>query len=174
MQNTPQRPKFSFISPFSSKAPFLKAHQMTQNDLDLFKVNNANMHVTYTHEAPIFVHFALRWSVFELHALLGKLAPNDLKWPRHIGSQKYQYIYMHATYTPKDQIFARLSTVGRFRVTAQYWVKCTKWPQNKKVPMWIVPVGTFLRSKFLSVSLYDVQFWGNWDFLFPHCIKYKN
>ncbi len=46
---------------------------------------------------------------------------------------------------------------GQFRVAAQYWENC-KWPQNTKVRMWIVPVGTSLRPQFLSVFLCDEPF----------------
>ena len=83
------RPKFSFVSLYDE--PFLsyhgygpifgKVHQMTPNDLDMFKVKYTNMDVTYHPEAQIFVRFALQWAVFELWPNFRKSAPNDPKWP---------------------------------------------------------------------------------------------
>ena len=69
---------------------------MTPSDLDMFKVKNTNMHVTYTPGAQIFVCFALWWAVFELRPNFWKSAPNDPKWPWHVQGQKYQYAcYIH-------------------------------------------------------------------------------
>ncbi len=61
MLHTHQRPNFSSV--FLYDEPFLNYglfHESAPNDLDLFKVANTNMHATYTLEAQIFNHFALR------------------------------------------------------------------------------------------------------------------
>ena len=60
MLHTPPRLKFSSVSlyneTFSSHSPiFGKVHQMTPNDIDMFKVKNTNMHATYIPNAQIFV-----------------------------------------------------------------------------------------------------------------------
>ncbi len=107
----PLKPKFSSISlynePFLSYGPiFGKVHRMTPNDLDIFKVKNTNMHVTYTLEAQIFIHFALWWAVFELRPNFWKSVLNDPKWPWHVQGQKYQHAcYIH----PWTQIFVRFA-----------------------------------------------------------------
>ena len=91
------------MSGFWVKAKFfVKVHRMTPNDLDMVKVKNTNMHVTYSPEIEIFVRFALRWAVFELWPNFRKSAPNDPKWPWHLQGQN---TYTHATYTSETQIF---------------------------------------------------------------------
>ena len=70
MLHTPLRPKVSSVllydEAFLSYGPmFGKVHWMTPNDLDMFKVKNTKMHVTYTPEAKIIVRFALRRAVFK-------------------------------------------------------------------------------------------------------------
>ena len=165
MLHTPPRPKFSSVSlydePFLSYGPiFGKVHRMTPNDLDMFKVKNTNMHVTYTPEAQIFVLFALRSAVFELWRNFQKSAPNDHKWPWHVQGQKYQYAcYIH----PRGPCFCLFrSTMSCFRVTPLLSEKCTEWPQmtltcpRSKIPICILH--TLPRPRFLSVLLYDEQF----------------
>ncbi len=57
--HTPRRPKFLSVSiydePFSEKCTV-----WPQNDLDMFKITNTNMHITYTPEAQIFIRFTLQ------------------------------------------------------------------------------------------------------------------
>ncbi len=104
--HTSLRPKFSSVSfyneLFSRYGTILgKVHQMTPNDLDMFKVKNTNMHTTYAFEAQIFVRFALWWADFELRHNFGnvhQMTPNDL------DMFKVKTTNMHATYTPKAQI----------------------------------------------------------------------
>ncbi len=107
MLHTHPRPKLSSVSlydePFLRYGPiFGKVHQMTQSDLDMFKINNNNLHVIFTPKAQIFVRFTLWWVVFKLRANFRKSAPNDPKWPWHVQGQKYQ----HACYIrPRGPIF---------------------------------------------------------------------
>ncbi len=91
------RPFRSTMSRFWVMAQFLeKVHQMTPNDLDVFKVKNTNMHVTYTPDAQIFICFALQWAVFESPPNFQKSALNGPKWPWHVQGQKYQHVcYIH-------------------------------------------------------------------------------
>ncbi len=160
MLHTPPRHKFSSVSlydkPFLNYGPiFGKVHRMTPNDLDMFKVKNTNIHVIYTPEAQIFVHFALRWAVFELRPYFPKSAPNDPKWPWHVQGKKYQ----HACYIqPRGPNFRPFcSSTSRFWVMAQLLETCTKWPQmtltcsRSKIPTCILH--TTLRHKFSSFSL---------------------
>ncbi len=52
---------------------------MTPNDLDMFKVDNTNLHATYTPEAQIFIRFGLPGAVFELRPNFWESALNDSK-----------------------------------------------------------------------------------------------
>ncbi len=61
------------MSRFRITLLFRKVHQMTPNDLDMFKVKNTNMHATYTPKAQIFVRFALRRTAFEICPFFGKV-----------------------------------------------------------------------------------------------------
>ena len=50
---------------------FGKVHRMTLNGLDIFTVENTDMHATlYTPEAEIFLRFALRWATYWVIPLL--------------------------------------------------------------------------------------------------------
>ncbi len=87
-------PQFSSVSlydkPILNYGPiFGNVHQMTPNDLDMFKIKNTDMHVTYTSKAQSFVRFALRQAVLELRPNFWKSAPNDPKWSWHVQGQKY-------------------------------------------------------------------------------------
>ena len=94
-----------------------KVHQMTPNDLDMFKDKNTNIRATNTPEAQISVRFALRWAIFELRPNFRKSAPNDPKWPWHMFQVKNTNMY--TTYTYKGQIFNLLrSTMSSFWVAA--------------------------------------------------------
>ncbi len=53
-----------------------------------------------------------------------KWLTNDLTRSR----LKYQYAYHIHTQCPDFHLFH--STLSHFRATAQFWEKCTKWPQN--------------------------------------------
>ncbi len=94
MLHTPLRPIFLSVllydEPLLSYGPILgKVHQMTPNDLDMFKVKNTNIHVIYTPEAQIFIRFTLRSAVFELRPNFWKTAPNDPKCLWCVQGQKY-------------------------------------------------------------------------------------
>ncbi len=165
MLHAPPRPKFSSVSLYvelflSYGAIFGKVHQMTPNDLDMFKVKTTSMHVICTPEAQIFVRFTLWWAVFELWCNFRKSAAND---PNDLDMFKVKNTNMNVTYTPEAQIFIPFrSTMSRFWVMDLFSEKCTKWPQmtliclRSKIPtcMLHTPPG----PKFSSVSLYDNPF----------------
>ncbi len=121
MLHTPLWPKFTSVSLYDE--PFLSygkidglVHRMTLNDLDMFKVNNTNMHATNTPESQLYIRFSLRWAGFELRPNFRKvhwITPNDL------NMFEVKNTNMHATYTHKGLIFNLLhSTVSRFWVAA--------------------------------------------------------
>ncbi len=165
MLDAPPRPKFLFVSLYNEPLLlywpiFGKLHRMAPNDLDMFKVKNTNMHVTYIPEAKIFVHFTRWLAVFELRPNCWKSALNDLKWPWNVQGQKCQHArYIH----PRGPNFHPFrSTISHFWVMAQFSEKCTEWPQmtltcsRSKIP--ICMLHTPQRLKFSSVSLYDEPF----------------
>ncbi len=134
--HTTLRPKFSsvllYCEPFLSYGPiFGKVHRMTPNDLDMFKVKNTTMHVTYTPEAQIFFHFALRWAVFEFRPNFWKSASNDPKWSWHVQHQKYQRACYINPQGPNFRPCPFCSTMSRFWVMANFWKSAPndpKWP----------------------------------------------
>ncbi len=100
---------------------------MTPNDLDMFKVKNTNRHVTYTHEAQIFLCFALWQAVFEFRSNLQKSTPNDPTWPWHVQRQKYQHAcYIHIR-GPNFRLFH--STMSRFWIMANFWQSAPNDPK---------------------------------------------
>ena len=104
MLHTPLRSKFSSISLYSERflsyGPiFGKAHKWP-NDLDMFKVKNTDMHVTYTSKAQIFVHFALRWAIFEFRPNFRKSTPND-QMTLTSSRSKVPTCMLHTTPRPK-------------------------------------------------------------------------
>ena len=175
----PRGPNFCLFCSmlFLSYGPiFGKVHRMTPNDLDMFKVKNTNMHVTYTPEAQIFVRFALRWAVFELRPYFRKSAPNDPKWPWHVQGQKYQHAcYIH----PWAQIFVRFALRWAvFELRANFRKSAPndpKWPwhvqgQKYQHACYIHPRGPNFRPFRSTMS----RFQGNWDFWIPHWLQCKN
>ena len=76
---------------------------MTPNDLDMFKVNNTNMHVTHTHTRPKFSSVLLYDEQFSGYSpIFGKVQrmnQNDL------DMFKVKNTNMHAKSTPGAQIF---------------------------------------------------------------------
>ncbi len=96
---------------------------MTPNHLNMFKINNTNMHDTYTAKAQIYIRFALQWAIFELRPNLWKSAQNDPKWSWHAQGQKYQHACYTHTWGPNFRPFR--STMSHFWVTAQFSEKCT-------------------------------------------------
>ncbi len=77
-------PKFV---PWQAAFELGKVHRNApQNDLNMFKLKNTNMHATYLHLPPPlpkpknFIRFTLlRWAIFEFQLNFAKLAPNNLK-----------------------------------------------------------------------------------------------
>ena len=67
---------------------------------------------------------------------------------------------LHTPWMPNFHLFR--STMSCFRVTAQFWEKCTEWPQmiltcsRSKIPTWMLH--TALSPRFSSVSLYGEPF----------------
>ena len=127
-------PQFSSVSLYEKLflsyrvlSNFRKSALNDPNDLDMLKVKNTNMHVTYAPEAQIFDRFVLRWAVFELQPNFQKSALNDPKWPWHGQGEKYRYAcYIH----PRGPNFRPFcSMMSRFWVMAQLSEKCTEWPQ---------------------------------------------
>ena len=107
----PRGPNFLFVSlydkPFLSYGPILgKMQRMTLNDLDMFRVKNTNMHVTYT-LGPKFSFVSLYDEPFLSYGpIFGKvhrMTPNDL------DMFKVKNTNMHVTYTPEAQIFVRFA-----------------------------------------------------------------
>ena len=157
--HTPPRPKFLSVSlydePFLSYRPiFGKVHQMTLTC-------SRSKIPTYTPEAQIFVRFALWWAVFELRPNFWKSAPNDSKSPWHVHGHKYQHAcYIHIR-DPNFRLFHFM--MSHFSVTAQFWEKCTEWPQmtmtcsRSKIPnaCYIHPQGPNFRPFHSTMS----RFW---------------
>ena len=120
MLHTSPRPKFSsfclYDEPFSSYTLCWKSAPNDPNDLDMLKVKNTNVYATHTLEAQIFVRFALRWAVFELHPLFRKvhrMTPNDLDMFKVKGTLSFISLY--------NKPFSSYSPI---------WEKYTEWPLN--------------------------------------------
>ena len=143
MLHTHRKPKFSSIllcgDPLLSyELIFRKAHRMIPNNLEMFKAKNTHMHAGYTHEAHMFVHFALQWALFELGLNFGISAPNknhDLDMLRGKKYHRSCYILVQTL----AEIFVRfilwcelffeeteLFEIPRFRVISYFWEKCTE------------------------------------------------
>ncbi len=142
---------------------------MTPNNLDMFKVKKANMHVIYTPKEQTGVRFALQWAVLELQPNFGKSAPNDPKWFWHVQGQKYPYAYCTHTRSPNFHPFR--STMGHFRVTAQYWEKHTKWPKND-LDMFKVK-GTHIQSRYIHEAKTFVHFALGWAVFQLHTFFFR-
>ncbi len=153
--------------PFLSYDPiFGKVHRMTLMTLTCSKVNNTNMHVTYTPEGQIFVLFAIWWAIFELQANFQKSAWNDPKWSWHVQGQQNQHAYYIHPRGPNFRPFR--SMINRFWVTAQFSEKCTEWPQmtlicsRSKIPICMIhtPPGPHFRLFCSTMS----RFWVSGQF----------
>ncbi len=116
-------PKLHSISLYDESFPkyrpfWDKCTEWPQNDLDMLKVKNINMHAAYIPEAQTFVSFALPWAIFELQSNFGKNSPNDPKMTWHIQCQNTN---MHTTYTPRGLTFHPFcSTMSRFQVRPKF------------------------------------------------------
>ncbi len=73
-----------------------KCTEWLQNDHDMFKVKNINMHATCTPDEQIFIRFIQRWAIFDLRPNFGKSAPND---PNDLDMLKVKNTNIHSTYT---------------------------------------------------------------------------
>ncbi len=107
---------------FLSHVPFSSKSTLNDpiKDLDMFKVKNTNMLATYTPEAQIFVHFALRWAVFELRPNFQEGELNDPKWPWHVQGQKYQQEYIKkAKVRPNSPVWAT-AAITKLRYIANF------------------------------------------------------
>ncbi len=104
------------------------------------------MHSPYTPDVQIFISFALRWAIFELHTFFGKVHRMTQKWPWwHVGiltltkrpqGQKYQHaFYIH----PRGPYFCLFhSTMSHFRVTGQVSGKVHRMTPNNRGDMFKV------------------------------------
>ncbi len=122
MLHTPPGPKFSSVSlydkPFLSYDPiFRKVHRMTPNDLNMFKVKNTKMHVTYTPRGPNFGPFCSTMSRFWVTHQFPEKFTEWPKWPWHVQGQKYQHSCHIHPQGPNFRPFH--STTSHFWVTAQ-------------------------------------------------------
>ncbi len=115
------RPFCSMISHFGLRPSFWKS---APNDLDMFKVKN--MDATYTPEAHIFISSLydkpfLGYS--SMFAKMHRMAPNDF------DMFKVKNTNMHATYTPKAQLFVCFPLRWAIFELRPFSWKCTKWPR---------------------------------------------
>ncbi len=95
MLHTPPRPKFLSVSlyaePFLSCSPlFGKVHWLTPNNLDMFKVKNTNIHVTYNPLGPKFSSISLYDEPFLSYGpIFGKVHQTTTKSPWTLKGQRY-------------------------------------------------------------------------------------
>ena len=159
--HTSKRPRFSSVSlydePFSSYAPlFGKVQQMTPNDLDI--QGQKYQYACYTPEVQIFVSFPLQWAVFD-YGQFWESAPNDPQVTLACSRSKIHVCILHTF--PRPNFCPFYSVMSSFRVMAQFWEKCTEWPQSdldmlkvrSNVHICILHVSSM--PKFSSVLLYD-------------------
>ncbi len=101
--------------PFSSYMPFWdKCTEIMTLNTKRSKVHHIQLFIS-TLELKISVCFTLRWSVFELQAILRQVHWMTPKWPWTIKGQRYPYIYYNYPELPNFTPFC--STGSRFCFT---------------------------------------------------------
>ena len=107
-------------------------------------------------------------NIYPFHSTMSHFRVTSQFWmtQNYLDMFKIKSIYMHTTFTSEVQLsFFSLydePQARRFWVKAQFLGECTKWPQmistcsRSKIPTCILH--TPLRTKFLSILLYDEPF----------------
>ncbi len=142
--------------PFSSYAPF--SEKCTEWPHMNLTYSRSKIPICMLHTPPglKFSYVLLYDEPFSSYALFfGKV---HRMTPYDIDMFRVKKTTMQVTYTPKGPHFRPfLSMMCRFRVTAQFWEKCTKWPRKtltcsrSKVHICMLHVSQV--PKFSSVSL---------------------
>ena len=132
-----------------------KAHRITQNDLEHYKVKSTHIYALLKSLSPNFAPFHSMTSHFGVTGQFVTNAPTDPKWPRKLQGQQFTPVLL---LSPSLNPFC--STPSPFWV-ADNFDTCTEWPRNdlehyykvKGNIYYVLPVSLspWLSPKFQSV-----------------------
>ncbi len=121
-----------------------------------------NMHATYMPEAQIFVRFALRWTVFELCPLFGKvhqMTLNDLIMFKVKNTPRPRF----SSFPLYDELFLSYSPIfGKVHIMIS----------RSEVHIWILHTSPILHFCLFCSTM--SRFRANWDFWIPNWLQCKN
>ena len=86
-----------------------------------------HIYATSIHESQISLHFAPRRSIFEIKAMLRQVHRMTSNWPWTLQGQISLYVYNNCPWVSDFIPFRPMTSL--FRVTGQFWDKCTAWPK---------------------------------------------
>ena len=119
-----------------------------------------HIYVTSIHESQSSLHFALRWAIFKMQAILRQVHQMTSNWPWTLQGQIT--LYMYNNYPRVSHFTPFHSTTNRFRVTCHIETSAPnnpEWPwtlQGQRYTTYMLLVSP--SQKFHSVLLYDQPF----------------